>query len=74
MFAQKSCESKITKSIFHIRLSKAGGIVDLKSASIGSWQAKSGLLPCWYPPGGAKVSHCYNSRVEIKMQTYHLIC
>ena len=35
MFAQKSCESKITKSIFHIRLSKAGGIVDLKSASIG---------------------------------------
>lgn len=25
MFAQKSCESKITKSIFHIRLSKAGG-------------------------------------------------
>ena len=24
MFAPKSCESKITKSIFHIRLSKAG--------------------------------------------------
>jgi len=68
MVAQKSCESKITKSIFHIRLSKAGGS-RFESASIGSQAAKSGLSPCCYPPGGTKVAHCYNSRVEIKMQT-----
>lgn len=35
MFALLSCESKITKSIFHIRLSKAGGVLDLSLFSIG---------------------------------------
>ena len=35
MFAQKSCESKITKSIFHIRLSKAGGVLDLSLPQSG---------------------------------------